>query len=267
MRLSSRRLVALLGLLAIFGASIAGDAFAQRRRRAPAPLNVFAAASMQTALDAIAKSWTAGGRPAPRLVYASSAVHARQIEQGAPADIFISADENWADHLEKAGLLEPGARRDLVKNDLVLIAPADSKIELKIEKGFDLAGAIGDGRLAVCSLGSCPAGVYAQEALTSLGVWAKVEPRVAQASNVRGALNLVALGEASFGVVYLTDANAERRVRIVDKFPSWSHSPILYPAAIVKGSRHADARAFFDYLFSPAAQKILAKEGFTLISR
>ncbi|WP_395664606.1 molybdate ABC transporter substrate-binding protein [Methylocella sp.] len=262
---SRRAALCLAGLAAV--AAWSDEAAAQWRRRAQPKLHVLAAASMQTALDAVARSWTAGGRPRPVIIYASSAVHARQIEHGAPADVFVSADETWADHLEKAGLLEPGTRRNLVKNDLVLIAPADSKAEIKIEKGFDLAGAIGDGRLAVCTIGSCPGGVYAQEALTSLGVWDKVEPRLAQASNIRGALNLVALGEARFGVVYLTDANAERRVRVVGVFPAWTHSPIVYPVALVKGARRPEAQAFLDYLFSPAAQAAFTREGFTLIAK
>jgi molybdate transport system substrate-binding protein len=239
---------------------------AEGRVGAAPSLTIFAAASMTTALNEIAASWTAKTGQRPSIVYASSAVHARQIKQGAPADIFISADESWADFLEKAKLLRPGTRHNFVGNDLVLIAPADSKATLKIEPGFDLAGAIGSGRLAVCTVASCPGGMYVREALTHLGVWEKVEPRLAQASNIRGALNLVARGEAPFGIVYATDANADRSVRVIGTFPADSHSPIVYPVAILASSKHSEAQSFVAYLSSPTAGKILREQGFTILS-
>ncbi len=194
---------------------------------------VFAAASMKTALDAIAASWTSQTGKPPSIVYGSSAVLARQIEQGAPADIFISADTNWMDYLDKAKLIRPRTRRNLLGNALVLVAPADTTVALKIEPGFDLAGAAGDGKIAVCTIASCPGGIYAKQALTSLGIWDKVEPKLAQADNIRSALNLVARGEAHFGIVYATDAKAEPRVQVVGTFPESSHSAIVYPVAVL----------------------------------
>ena len=226
---------------------------------------VFAAASMKTALDAIAASWAA--RTSPSIVYGSSAVLAKQIEQGAPADVFISADTNWMDYLEKAKLIRPGTRRNFLGNALVLVAPVDADVALKIAPGFDLAGATGDGKIAVCTIASCPGGVYAKQALTSLGVWDKVEPKLAQADNIRGALNLVARGEAHFGIVYATDAGAEPRVKVVGIFPESSHSPIVYPVAVLEESKHPEAASFVAYLLSQAATKILLEQGFTILSK
>ena len=178
---------------------------------------VFAAASMETALDAIAASWTAQSGRSPSIVYASSAALAKQIEQGAPADIFISADANWMDYLDIKKLIQPGTRHDLLGNALVLIEPADSRVALKIEPGFDLLGATGDSKIAVCIIESCPGGIYAKQALEKLGIWQKVEPKLAQVDNVRAALNLVSRGEA-FGIVYATDAKSQSKVKVVDTF-------------------------------------------------
>jgi len=268
MPFASRKLFRFLGLLAVLClAGSISDATAQRRGQPPRPLSIFAAASMSTALDAIAKEWATADHGQPSIVYANSAQLSRQIEHGAPADIFISADERWADHLEKQGLLRAGTRRNFVGNVLVLVAPADSTLNLTIAKDLDLLSALGRGRLAVCSIPACPGGNYAKEALTNLGVWAGVEPRLVQASNIRGALNLVARHEASLGIVYQTDANAEPNVRVVGTFPADSHSPILYPVAVLKASNNAQAQPFADFLSSPEATKILTGQGFTIIPR
>ncbi len=263
----SRRVFARFALaLGLACAGLQSAALAQ----APAPTagpTIFAAASMKTALDAIAAAWTAQTGKSPSIVYGSSAVLAKQIEQDAPADIFISADLNWMDYLDKAKLLRPGTRRNVLGNELVLIEPADASVALKIEPGFDLAGATGDGKVAVCTIASCPGGIYAKQALTGLGVWDKVEPKLAQADNIRSALNLVARGEAHFGIVYATDAKAEPKVKVVGTFPESSHSPIVYPVAILASSKNPEAASFVAFLASQTATKILLDQGFSILSK
>ena len=226
---------------------------------------IFAAASMKTALDAVAMAWTAKSGAAPVISYASSGVLAKQIAAGAPADLFISADEKWMDVLAKGDNLKPETRQDLLGNALVLVEPKGGSLSLKIAKGFDLAGALGDGKLAVCTVSSCPAGIYGKEALTKLGVYAAVEPKLAQAENVRAALLLVARGEAKLGIVYATDARAEPNVKVVDTFPEDSHAPIVYPIAVTKQSASPDAVKFETFLHSPEATKILSGQGFTIL--
>lgn len=266
MRSFSRPAMNALALcLALAWAGLPGMASAQAASAAGP--TVFAAASMKTALDAIAASWTAQNGKAPSIVYGSSAVLAKQIEQGAPADIFISADVNWVDYLDKAKLLRPGTRRNVLGNALVLIEPADSNVALKIGPGFDLAGATGDGRIAVCTIASCPGGIYAKQSLEKLGVWDAVEPKLAQADNIRSALNLVSRGEAHFGIVYATDAKADPKVKVVDTFPDATHSPIVYPVAVLEGSKNSEAASFVAYLSSQAATKILLDQGFTILSK
>jgi molybdate transport system substrate-binding protein len=228
---------------------------------------VFAAASMKTALDAVAAAWTAETGKTPSIVYASSAVLAKQIEQGAPADIFISADLTWMEYLDKAKLIRSGTRHDLLGNRLILIEPADATTKLTIAKGFDLAGAIGDDKLAVCTIASCPGGIYAKEALEALGIWAKVEPKLAQADNIRNALTLVSRGEAKFGIVYATDAKADPKVKVVGIFPEATHSPIIYPVALVESSKNPDAARFSAYLSSKAAHKIWLEQGFAILPK
>ncbi|MGH6858492.1 MAG: molybdate ABC transporter substrate-binding protein, partial [Methylocella sp.] len=207
----------------IFARSVVGGADAATAAPAAAPV-VFAAASMKTALDSAAAAWKADTGKTVSIAYASSATLAKQIEQGAPADIFISADLKWMDYLDKAKLVRAGTRKNLFGNKLVLIEPSDADAKLEIAKGFDLAGAAGDGKIAVCMIDSCPAGIYARQALESLGVFAGVEPKLAQADNVRGALTLVSRGEARFGIVYATDAKADPKVKVVGTFPASSHS-------------------------------------------
>jgi molybdate transport system substrate-binding protein len=230
-------------------------------------LVVFAAASLATALNAIQPIFAQDKNQPVAISYGSSGTLAKQIEQGAPADVFISADTKWIDYLGKKNLLAPGTRRDLLGNDLVLIEPAGGQTKLKIKPGFDLATLAGDGKIAVCTVASCPAGIYAKEAFTKLGIWGAVEPKLAQAANVRGALALVARGEAKFGVVYATDAKAEPKVRVIDVFPADSHSAIVYPVAVVASSKNANAATFEAFLTSQAAVKILTKQGFKFISK
>lgn len=243
--------------------AMAPPAFAESK----GPL-VFAAASMKTALDAIVLKYSADGRPAPVISYGSSGTLAKQIQSGAPADLFISADQKWMDVLAKDGAVDPATRETLLGNTLVLIEPADAAATLKIEKDFDLAGALGtDGKLAVCTISSCPAGIYGKEALEKLGVFKTVEPKLAQADNVRAALLLVARGEARFGIVYGTDAKAEPKVKVVGVFPESSHVPIVYPVALVKGSKNPDALGFEAFLHSPEATAVLIGQGFTILGR
>jgi molybdate transport system substrate-binding protein len=182
-------------------------------------ITVFAAASLGEALDAAARPFEAATGDKVAVSYAASSALARQVEAGAPASLFISADVDWIDYVEKRGLAVPGTRRDLHGNDLVLIAPAGSATSVKIAPGFDLAAALGDGRLALANPDSVPAGKYAKAALTALGAWQRVEGRIAPAENVRAALALVSRGEAPLGIVYRTDALAERACGWSPRFP------------------------------------------------
>ena len=225
---------------------------------------MFAAASLKEALDAVVLSFARGRGGQVEVSYAASSVLARQITRGAPADIFISADTDWIDFVEKAGAVAPGSRRNLLANDLVLVAPANSTQGVKLNFGVDLAPALGKGRIAMGDPDSVPAGMYGKAALKSLGAWNSVEKRVAPAENVRSALALVARGEAPLGIVYRTDALAEKRVRIVDTFPSASHPPIVYPVVILKRSSTPIATAFAGYLSTPEARAIFERYGFRL---
>jgi molybdate transport system substrate-binding protein len=233
--------------------------------RAEGPVMVFAAASLQTALNAIAADWTAATGTAVAFSYAASSALAKQIESGAPADLFASADLRWMDHIEGEGLLKPGSRRTLLGNDLVLIAPSDAALALTPAPGFPLAAALGDGRLAIGAPDTVPAGAYAKAALTALGVWDAVAPKTAGVETVRAALMLVARGEAPLGIVYRSDAMAEPAVRIVAAFPAGSHPEIVYPFAMTATSVHPRAQAFLDHLGSPAARAVFAAQGFTVL--
>jgi molybdate transport system substrate-binding protein len=233
--------------------------------RAEGPVMVFAAASLQTALNAIAADWTAATGTAVAFSYAASPALAKQIESGAPADIFASADLRWMDHVEGEGLLRPGTRRALLGNGLVLIAPRDATVALAPAPGFPLAAALGDGRLAIGAPDTVPAGAYAKAALTALGVWDAVAPKTAGVESVRAALMLVARGEAPLGVVYRSDAMAEPAVRIVAAFPADSHPEIVYPFAVTAASAHPQAQAFLGHLASPAARAVFAAQGFTVL--
>ena len=249
------RIVALV-LLALFGALPA-------RAQSAAPV-VLAAASLQEALGEAADAWARQRHPRPVLSFAGSSALARQVEAGAPADLFISADEAWMDHIDQRGLLASGSRRVIAGNRLVLIAPLDSPVTLRIAKGFPLARALGAGRLAMADPAAVPAGRYGRAALEALGVWAVVEPRVVRSENVRAALALVERGEAPLGIVYATDAAASRKVRVVGVFPASSHPPIRYPAAQMKTAKAKDASAFLAFLGSRQARVILARHGFSV---
>ncbi|MBA3325954.1 MAG: molybdate ABC transporter substrate-binding protein [Rhodobacteraceae bacterium] len=232
---------------------------------AAADLVIFAAASLKNALDAVAAAWTEASGEAASISYAGSSTLAKQIEEGAPADVFISADLDWMDYLATRNLVDPATRRTLLGNRLVLIASGTEAAPVEIASGFDLAGMLGAGRLAIADVKAVPAGRYGKAALESLGVWASVETRLAEAENVRAALAFVALGEAPLGIVYATDAGAEDDVTIVGTFPESSHPAILYPAAVTADSAHPQAAAFLDFLGSAAARAAFEAEGFTVV--
>ena len=234
-------------------------------RAASNPPLVFAAASLKEALDAVTAEWAHESGKTARISYAGSSLLARQIEQGAPADLFISADLDWMDYLDARHLLKARSRIDLLGNRLVLIAPKASGVSLTIAPGFDLAHALGTGRLAMADTKAVPAGKYGKAALEKLGVWASVENRIAQAENVRAALAFVARGEAPLGIVYRTDALAEPGVRIVALFPEDTHQPIVYPAALTAASRNEDAAALLAFLSSARAGEIFKSHGFVLL--
>ena len=227
---------------------------------------VFAAASLKTALDEIAATWAKDtGKSAPRLSYAASSALARQMEQGAPADLFISADLDWMDYAAGKNLIKADTRFNLLGNKIVLIAPRDSKTTIDVKQGFDLAKALAGGKLSMGNVDAVPAGKYGKAALEKLGAWTAVKDSIAQAENVRAALVLVARGEAPLGIVYGTDAAAEPGVKIVATFPADSHPPITYPAALARESKNADASSFLDFLRSAKARAVFEKQGFTVL--
>jgi molybdate transport system substrate-binding protein len=223
---------------------------------------VFAAASLKNALDEIVAGWDGG---TATVSYAASSALARQIEQGAPADLFISADVPWMDFLAERRLLREGTRRDLLGNSIVLIAPGRAAPLGEVGPGTDLVARLKGGRLAMANVDAVPAGRYGRAALETLGLWAGVAGSVAQAENVRAALALVARGEAPLGIVYATDAAAETSVSVIGTFPASSHPPIVYPAAVLSGSTNPTAGAFAEHLAAAAARAIFEKHGFTVL--
>ena len=224
---------------------------------------VFAAASLTDALQEASAAYEKAAHVKVKSSFDSSSVLARQIEAGAPADVFISADTTWMDYLQSRNLIQAASRKNLLGNQLVLIAPADSQIQLKIAPHFPLAAALGEGKLATGDPDSVPAGRYARSALTKLGVWDSVAPRLARAENVRVALLYVARGEAPLGIVYTSDALADKRVRVVDTFPADTHEPIVYPIALTTSAK-SEAAAFVAYLAGPQGREIFVKYGFTV---
>jgi molybdate transport system substrate-binding protein len=230
-------------------------------------VTVFAAASLKTALDEIAAQWSAATGHEVVASYAGTAQLARQIAEGAPADLFLSASETWMDELASQELIVPDTRRDLLGNTLVLVAHGEGAPLVEIGPGLDLPTLLGGGKLAMALVDSVPAGQYGKEALTTLGLWDAVEPSVAQAENVRAALALVSSGEAPFGIVYGSDAiaanEAEDRVTVVGTFPAGSHTPIRYSAAQVAGRDTPAARDLLDHLASPRAAEVFGRLGFT----
>jgi molybdate transport system substrate-binding protein len=253
-RLGARALLLLLAALLPF-------AGAGARERNEPPLLVFAAASLTNVLGELSGEWEKRSGVSVKLSFAASSALARQIEAGGEAHVFVSADQEWMDYLAGRDLIAPSSRRDLVRNSLALIAPADSTVELTIRPGFDLVRALGDGRLSVADPDTVPAGRYARAALTKLAVWDPVSKRLARAENVRAALTYVARGECPLGVVYSTDAQIEPKVRVVTTFPDNSHAPITYPAAATAkaGPR---AAAFVQFLGGADAAPVWKKYGF-----
>lgn len=228
-------------------------------------VNVFAAASMKTALDEAAKTWKTQSGKDIVATYGSSATLAKQIAEAAPADIFISADEAWMDDVAKKNLIKADTRKDLVGNTLVLVAATGTDVKVDLTNATDLAFVLGGEKLAVGDVKSVPAGKYAKSALEKLGLWASVEPHLAMQENVRAALALVARGEAKLGIVYGSDVVAESRVHVVADFPEASHPAILYPAAIIAASTNPDAQGFLDFIRSKDGQLIFKANGFTLL--
>ncbi|KAB7780072.1 molybdate ABC transporter substrate-binding protein [Xanthomonas sp. LMG 12460] len=233
---------------------------------AQTPLTVFAAASLKESLDEAASAYQRASGTPVQVSYAASSTLARQVEQGAPADVFVSADQEWMDYLQQRKLIDPALRRDLLGNTLVLVAPAASKAQVDLRKPGALLAALGaQGRLAVGQTASVPAGKYARAALQALGQWDAVQPRLAESESVRSALMLVARGEAPLGIVYGSDAQAEPKVRVVATFPADSHAPIVYPVAPLRASAQAKSAAdFVRWLGTPPAQAIFRRHGFSL---
>jgi len=259
--LARRALLATVLLSGVLLGALPDRGGAQAEAAAQPELIVLAASSLTDALNEIGPAFRAASHHGVKLSFAASSALAKQVEAGAPADVFMSADTDWMDYLQTRNLIDTGTRRKVVGNQLVLISPADSTVSVKIVPHFALAKLLGEGRLATGNPDSVPVGKYAKIALTHLGVWNQVQDKIAAADNVRAALALVARGEAPLGIVYRTDALVEKKVRIVATFPETSHDPIIYPAATL-AKAHEGAADFVKFLTSPAAQAVFAKYGF-----
>jgi molybdate transport system substrate-binding protein len=264
MREHGRRLLG-LALAIVVAISLASG---QPRARAEAQRDVlvFAASSLKTALDAVIAQWQKETGRKAAISYAASPALAKQIEAGAPAQIFISADLDWMDYLALKNLIKLDTRANLLGNRIVLIAPRGKAQPVEIERGFDLAKVLGDGRLSMANVDAVPAGKYGKAALEKLGLWASVSGRIAQAENVRAALLLVSRGETPAGIVYRTDAAADPNVRIIGTFPEDAHPPIVYPVALTANAGHPDARALLAYIRSAKAGPTFEAQGFTVLS-
>jgi molybdate transport system substrate-binding protein len=228
-------------------------------------ITVFAAASLKNALDAANTAWAKESGKEAVVSYAASSALAKQIENGAPADIFIPADLDWMDYVAKKGLIREDTRADFLGNRIVLVTASDKAKQVDIKPGFDLSGLLGDGRLAMGEVTSVPAGKYGKAALEKLGAWTSVEPKIAGAQSVRAALALVSRGEAPYGIVYQTDATADEGVAIVGMFPADSHPPIIYPIALLASSKNPDAVAYLKFLKSENATRFFTAQGFTIL--
>lgn len=228
-------------------------------------VTVFAAASLKNALDAANAAWSKETGNETTVSYAASSALAKQIEAAAPADLFISADLAWMDYVAEKKLIKDDTRVNLLGNRIVLVAPKDKASTVEIKEGFDLAGLVGDGKLAMGAVETVPAGKYGKAALEKLGVWASVEGKVAGAESVRAALALVSRGEAPYGIVYQTDAAADPGVAVVGTFPEDSHPPIIYPVAILNESKSAAAAAYLDFLKSEKAAPFFTEQGFSIL--
>ncbi len=229
-------------------------------------ITVFAAASMTNAMAEIEERFEAETGHDLSVSLAGSSALARQIQQGAPADVFISANPGWMDALEEDGLLEPGTRFDLLNNAIVLIAHGTDADKVEIGPEMDLPALLADGKLAMALVDAVPAGIYGKAALEHLGLWETVAPQVVQADNVRAALALVSLGEAPYGIVYATDAVADDKVTVVATFPKDSHPPIVYPAADIAGRDTGAEAEFLDYLRGPVARAAFERQGFVVVT-
>lgn len=251
-----RRGVLLAGLLALLpSAAMAAD-----------PVTVFAAASLTDAMKDVSAAWQGAGHAPLRLTFASSSTLARQIEQGAPVNLFASADQQWMDYLAQRNLIAPDTRRDLLSNQLVLIVPKDQARPVSIGPGLDLPALLGPGgRIATGNPSHVPVGIYARQALTKLGVWPEAEKRLAPTEDVRAALLLVERGEAPVGIVYATDAAASTGVAVAGVFPEDTHDPITYPFAVVGAGDTPEARALLRFLAGAEARAIFEKRGFSVV--
>jgi molybdate transport system substrate-binding protein len=241
------------------------EVFAQKSQENDGQITVYAASSLTNALQDIAEIYQKKSGKKIRFSFAASSALARQIEAGAPADIFFSADEDWVDYLQERALVQPQNRRALLSNRLVLIAQKESKVALKLQPNAPLLQALGNGRLAMADPDFVPAGRYAKQALTSLQIWPQVAGKLARAENVRAALSFVARAEAPLGIVYATDAFLDKRVRIIDFFPETSHEKILYTAVVIPRTAHKEVLDFFNFLRSAEAREIYQKYKFTIL--
>jgi molybdate transport system substrate-binding protein len=232
--------------------------------QAPGTVTVFAAASLTNAITVLGNMFNAKGAGNATASFAASSALAKQIENGAPADVFISADEAWMNYLSEKRLIAPDSRFDLLGNKLVFVAPLDSNLKLDVRAGFQLPQVLAEGRLATGDPDHVPVGKYAKKALENLGIWAGVEARLARGDNVRAALALVERGECPLGIVYSTDAAISRKVKIVGIFPQDSYPPITYPAALVIGKDTEAARNFLNFLRTPDAKAVFEKYGFVV---
>ncbi len=255
-----RPLVLTAWLFTIFACVLPGGAGA-------AGVTAFAAASLKSALDEIAISFHEETGHEVIASFAASSALAQQIRRGAPADIYISANQAWMDRLEQEDLLQPGSRFDLLTNAIVLIGHGKNLPPLTIDSDLDLAGMLGQGWLAMALVNAAPAGIYGKAALHALGLWDSVKSRVAQTDNVRAALRMVATGSAPMGIVYATDAHVSDRVSVLGTFPAYTHPEIIYPAAAVASSRSPATRQFLAYLRAPTARMTFERQGFTVATR
>ena len=251
----------------LVGLAFGGSAFVLSPKAQARDVVVFAAASLKNALDDASAAWTRETGRRVVISYAASNALAKQIEAGAPADLFFSADLDWMDYAASKGLVRPESRVNLLGNALVLIAPKGSALQVSPQPGLDLAAVLGSDRLAMGHVDAVPAGKYGRAALETLGAWNGVRDRIAQTDNVRAALILVSRGEAPLGIVYRTDAASDPNVRIVATFPEGSHPPIVYPVALTAESSHPDAASLLAFLRSDKAKATFEKQGFIVISK
>jgi molybdate transport system substrate-binding protein len=264
MSVTRRRLIdALAGGLGLIAT---GWGMLQPAATQDAEVIVFAAASLKNALDAINDAWQKESGKKAKISYAASSALAKQMEQDAPAQMFISADLDWMDYVAQKLLIKPDSRANLLGNRIVLIAPKDKAQTVKIEPGFDLGKVLSGGRLAMANVYTVPAGKYGKAALEKLGVWGSVSDKVAQAENVRAALLLVSRGEAQAGIVYQTDAAADPNVKIIGSFPENTHPPIIYPIALTNKAG-SDAAAFLAYIRDTKSRLLFEAQGFTAIDQ